>query len=172
VNIILSRPFNLLAFNLMWLGCVLGREQLLWLVAPLVIAYSALLIGSGRVNVYQLAIPALLGVSADTLLTVVGIFQFNNTILFIPLWLSVLWLAFATTLTQSLQWLGKHKLVAAAIGAVAVPFNYAVGERLGAVSFPGDYLFTMLVLGALWALLLPLLFTVAENLAGKRYAAN
>ena len=76
-----------------------------------------------------------LGVSIDSLLTVLGVFQFGPTLFFIPLWLVLLWAAFTTTLFLSLEIVGRSKWIAAICGALAFPFNYAVGERLGAVSF-------------------------------------
>lgn len=160
---ILSRPFNLIAFNLIWLGSVIGRYELIWVVAPAVLLYAGLLIFTGTVNVYQVLLPALLGICVDASLTLFGVFQFSDERLLLPLWLFVLWIAFATTLSQSLAVIGKHKLVAGIAGAVAVPLNYFVGERLGAVSFGYSVPITIVLLSSIWALLLPLLFVVVNS---------
>lgn len=157
-----SRPFNLVAFNLLWLGCVLGRQELIWLTAPLALGYSALLLNTGTVKPVQIAIPVVLGVAVDSAMTAAGLFVFSNNGLFIPAWLLVLWLAFATTLTLSLEIVGRRKLVAAVAGAVAVPFNYAVGARLEAVSFAEPVLAVYITMSVVWALLLPLLFAICE----------
>ena len=160
--VVLSKPFNLAAFNLMWLGCVLGRGDWLWLVAPVVLVYCALLVLTGTVRAWQIGVPAAIGVAIDAALTGAGLFVFPGTPL-LPLWLLVLWLAFATTLTRSLAVFGRHKWVAAACGAVAFPFNYGIGERLGAVSFHESWLVTVTTLALIWMLMLPFLYWLVGN---------
>lgn len=163
MGFLLSKPFNLVAFNLMWIGCVLGREAWLWLVAPVVLAYAGLLLYTRTVQPHQLGIPFAIGVTSDALMTATGLFQFDNPPLLLPAWLIVLWVAFSTTLTRSLEVIGRNKWVAAGCGAVAFPFNYGVGERLGAVSF-GDAPFAALIaLAVTWTLLLPVLFYISER---------
>ena len=134
-RILLSKRFNVVAFNLIWLGCVVGREQYWWAFAPVVFGYLALLVQRRIFRVGKFLMLFGLGVGIDSLLTVLGVFQFGPTIFFIPLWLVLLWAAFTTTLFLSLEIVGRNKLIAAICGALAFPFNYAVGERLGAVSF-------------------------------------
>lgn len=162
LSVVLSKPFNLMAFNLMWLGCVLGRGNWLWLVAPVVFGYCALLVATGTVRVWQIGLPAAIGVVIDGALTGAGLFAFAGTPL-LPLWLIVLWLAFSTTLTQSLSVFGRQKWVAAACGAVAFPFNYGVGERLGAVSFHESWVVTAVALALIWTFMLPFLYWLIEN---------
>lgn len=166
-----SKSFNLILFNLMWLGLVLGRESLLFITVPFVIIYVCLLLGSGRIRVYMLLIPATIGITVDSVLTLAGIFSFANAGLLIPLWLIMLWLAFSTTLTQSLSFLSKNWLFAAIAGGIAFPFNYAVGERLGAVTFGESYLFTLFVIGIVWLVFLPFLFFITHEAFRKEIAA-
>lgn len=163
MGLLLSKPFNLVAFNLMWIGCVLGRGDWLWLVAPAVFAYTGLLLFTRTVQPHQLVIPFAVGVSSDMLMTVTGLFQFDNAPLLLPAWLIVLWVAFSTTLTRSLELIGRNKWIAAGCGALAFPFNYGVGERLGAVSFGDTPLLALLALAVTWMLLLPVLFYVSER---------
>ncbi|MDD9890644.1 MAG: DUF2878 domain-containing protein [Gammaproteobacteria bacterium] len=154
---------NLIVFNLMWIGLVLGRESFLFITVPVVIGYVTFLITSGRIKAYQLLVPAGIGISVDSLLTIFGIFSFANSNFLIPLWLIMLWLAFSTTLTHSLSFLSKHWFIAAIAGGVAFPFNYAVGERLGAVTFDAPFILTMLVIGIVWLFLLPVLYFVIRD---------
>ena len=167
LRVILSKPFNIVAFNLTWLACVLGREQYLWLVAPAVLAYVALLVRHRVISLGKLLVLIAIGISIDALLTATGVFQFNSAELVIPLWLVVLWIAFATTLFLSLQVIGRYKLVAALCGALVIPFNYAVGERLGAVSFGETYVIALLSMSAIWIIGLPLLYAIAEGALEK-----
>lgn len=163
MRFLLSKPFNLVAFNLMWIGCVLGGIDWLWLVAPVVFAYAALLLLTRTVQPHQLLLPAAIGLTADVLMTITGLFQFDDAALLLPAWLVVLWIAFSTTLTRSLEVFGRNKWVAALAGTAAFPFNYGVGERLGAVSFGDTPVITLAVLAVTWMVLLPVLFYISER---------
>ena len=44
LRVLLSKPFNIIAFNLTWLACVVGRDDYLWLAAPAVLVYVILLV--------------------------------------------------------------------------------------------------------------------------------
>ena len=160
---LLSKPFNVVAFNLTWLGCVVGREQYWWAFAPVMAGYLALLVRCRIFRVSRFLMLFGLGVGIDSLLTVFGVFQFGPTIFFIPLWLVLLWAAFTTTLFLSLEIVGRSKWIAAICGALAFPFNYALGERLGAVSFATADNLTLAALSAIWAVVLPAMFWLAEN---------
>ena len=49
-----------------------------------------------------------------------------------------------------------------------LPFNYTVGERLGAVTFGEPYLFSILILVLVWSVSFPILFIVShENFIKK-----
>lgn len=161
-RIINGKLFNIAAFNLLWLGCVVGQNKFLWLITPILTLYLWFLISNKLTSFLSIALPATLGIFADMVLTLAGIFQFQNTFLIIPLWLVVLWIGFSSTLSQSLAFLGKNKWITAFAGAVAFPFNYGVGERLGAVSFGNTYLVSVLTMSLLWALLFPLCFYISE----------
>jgi len=171
VQVLLSKPFNLIAFNCMWFGCVAGRDTTLWFVAPLVVSYASLLLYCGKTKFHHLFLPIVIGLCADASLTLVGMFQFSSSGLLVPFWLMVLWLAFSTTLESSLAVIGGYKWVAACAGGLIVPLNYAVAERLGAVSFGQDYLLTLITIGVIWAALLPLFFWIVEENWKHNHAA-
>lgn len=156
--------FNAIWFQLTWFACVLGRDP--WLALTLaMIALHFALVQSARTELFNIAPVAAAGIVTDTLLSTVGIFDFGDRL--VPLWLCLLWIAFATTLTRSLAILGKRKIIAALIGGIGVPFNYAVGERLGAVSFPLEPTVTTVVLVSVWAALLPALYHISsQRIAG------
>ena len=162
-RLLLSKRFNLVAFNLIWLGCVIGREQYWWAFAPVVFGYLALLVQRRILRLGKFLMLFGLGVGIDSLLTVLGVFQFGPTIFLIPLWLVLLWAAFTTTLFLSLEVVGRSKWFAAICGALAFPFNYAVGGRLGAVSFGMTDSLTLAALSTIWAIVLPTMFWLAED---------
>ena len=162
-QIITSKSLNIIIFNLLWLGLVLGRESLIHLTLPSLLIYLACLLRIGDLKVHQILLPAAIGITIDSSLTFFGIFIFPDSSLIIPFWLIVLWINFSTTITLSLSFIGKNKLVAFGLGATALPFNYTVGERLGAVTFGEPYLFSILVLVLVWSVSFPILFMVSHE---------
>ena len=157
----LSKSFNLILFNLLWAGSVIGRDSLLLLTIPVLAAYICFLVVVGAIRVHRLLMPAVLGITLDCALTATGVYAFSEAPFFIPIWLITLWFAFATTLPLSLTYLGRNRLLAAICGAFLLPFNYAVGERLGAVEFAEPYFLSVLLIGLVWLIALPLLFELA-----------
>ena len=166
-----SKLCNIIFFNLMWVGLVIGRESLLGLTVPMVLIYSAILVFIEIIKIQQLLVPAALGIAIDSILTMLGIFDFGDTTLLIPLWLITLWIAFSTTLTQSLKFVGNNWLVTVTSGAIVLPFNYAVGERLGAVTFAENYFLTVFIIGIIWSVCLPLLFASTDESFKKKFTA-
>ncbi|MCB1671805.1 MAG: DUF2878 domain-containing protein [Gammaproteobacteria bacterium] len=163
LKLLTSSPVNMAVNNLFWAGCVIGRYDLLWLVAPAILGYLALLLAAGTLHWQQLWPTIVLGVVVDSLYTATGIFQFPDHSLLLPLWMWALWIAFATTLPMSLRWLGKHPLVAALTGALGFPFSYLLGFELGAIAYPHSLYPTLLLIGITWALLLPLLYRWTQS---------
>ena len=167
-QIVTSKFLNIIVFNLLWAGLVLGRDSLIHLTLPSLIIYLACLLRIGDLKVHQILLPATIGITIDSSLTFFGIFIFLDSSLIIPFWLIVLWINFSTTITLSLSFIGKNKLVAFGLGATALPFNYTVGERLGAVTFSEPYFFSILVLVLVWSVSFPILFMVShENFIEK-----
>ena len=162
-QIITSKSLNIIIFNLLWLGLVLGRDSLIHLTLPSLLIYLACLLRIGDLKVHQILLPAIIGITVDSSLTFFGIFIFPDSSLIIPFWLIVLWINFSTTITLSLSFIGKNKLIAFGLGATALPFNYTVGERLGAVTFGEPYLFSILVLVLVWSVSFPILFMVSHE---------
>ena len=162
-QIVTSKFLNIVVFNLLWIGLVLGRDTLIHLTLPSLLIYLACLLRIGDLKLHQILLPATIGITIDSSLTFFGIFIFPDSSLIIPFWLIVLWINFSTTITLSLSFIGNNKLVAFGLGATALPFNYTVGERLGAVTFGEPYLFSILVIVLVWSVSFPILFMVSHE---------
>ena len=80
----------------------------------------------------------------------------------LPFWMCTLWIAFSTTLTRSLSFISYRPILAIILGALIVPLNYGVGERVGAVEFGLDTQNTFLTLSIIWAVLLPSLYRISS----------
>ena len=154
--------FNALWFQSVWLCTVLGRDTLLPVAIFLILLHLALARDT-RVELFNLSKLAAIGIAVDATLSATGVFAFSGGVL-VPLWLCCLWMAFATTLTRSLAYLGSRPLLCALAGAVVFPLNYWAGQRLGGVDFPQSLALTMGIMALFWAVVLPLMYRLAAKL--------
>lgn len=144
---------NLLLFKLSWLLLVLGQQAGLPWALGLQGLSLALHPGLRAALLPALGV-AVAGIAVDALLQFSGLFAFPQDRF--PLWLVVLWFAFAFTLPQGLGFLRKLPLPAlAGVGLLLGPLSYGIGYRMGAVEFGLPLLPTLAILGLVWALFLP-----------------
>lgn len=155
--------FNILFFNIIWFACVVGRLDWLWATTLVLLAYTVTNFSSPRQLLSHIAIPAAIGISIDALLIHFNVFIFPASETWMPLWLIVLWIGFATTLTKSLAFFGKRAVLAIAGGLCGFPFSYLMGHRLGAVEFGYDPIIVASLLAAIWAVMLPAMFWVVSR---------
>lgn len=158
MKIVTSSPFNLVINNLFWAGCVFGRYDMIWFVAPAIMVYVALLLYSRVIQLSQILFPVGLGIIIDSIYTASGVFQFEHHSVLVPLWMCALWIAFSTTLPLSLRLFGKNAYLASVTGALGFPFSYYLGYELGAISFGIGIPWVILMVALTWAALLPIMF--------------
>jgi len=155
---------NAALFQLGWFACVFSPEQPWLLLVPLLVlglhigwlsswaAEGKLLLGS-----------LLIGVTLDSALLHLGLFDFGQPRLLIPLWLALLWPLLASTLRHSLAWTARPWWRASLLGAISAPLSYYAGAHLAGVALPYGSTVTLLVLALLWAGVLPLLQHLAHG---------
>ena len=143
-----------------WWVCVLGAQTpWLLLLVPPGLALHLRLCPDARNEAMALLRAALAGCALDSLLGMLGVFNFATWPL--PLWLAVLWLVLASGLRHSLAWTGSPMWRGALLGAVGGPLAYLGGARLADVGLPLGDMQTALLLMPVWALALPLLVRLA-----------
>ncbi|ASP38667.1 hypothetical protein CHH28_08235 [Bacterioplanes sanyensis] len=140
---------NIVVFQLCWLACVLGGN--LWALLALVglLAWHYWLLKPGEWQL--LALFSAIGIGVDTIFMHLGWLQFDGDGLLVPVWLMVLWLAFASTLRHSLAWLMQRTHWAVLLGFLGAPWSYFAGMKLGAVDIT---LTGFVALALFWALLM------------------
>ena len=159
-SISLTGWFNAIWFQSTWFSAVFGQNDLLPLTIALVLLHF--LITENVVSEIRHAfLIGGIGIGVDSVLSICGVFNFNNDVL-LPLWMCTLWIAFSTTITRSLSFLSYRPILAIILGALIVPLNYGVGERVGAVEFGLDTKHTFLTLSIIWAVLLPSLYRISS----------
>jgi len=151
---------NLLLFKLSWLLLVVGQESgVLWALGLQTVSLA--LHPDLRAALLPALAVALAGIGIDLLCQLGGLFAFPYP--GFPPWLALLWVTFAFALPQGLGFLRKLPLPALVlVGMLLGPFSYGIGQHLGAVSFGLPLVPALLVLGAVWAVFLPLALNAAR----------
>ena len=162
---------NVVGVNVGWFACVLGAARgAHWLGPAVVGGLLALHLALNRPRRAELLLAVAggaFGFAFDSLLIAGGFYEAERWVLPAPLttvWLVALWVDFALVLNVALRWLQGRWVLAAALGFVGGPAAYYSGQRLGAVRLGSPVWRSLLVLGAAWAVALPLLLWAARAL--------
>ncbi|KZY74515.1 hypothetical protein A3742_00150 [Oleiphilus sp. HI0071] len=138
-SIMTHKIINAVTFQALWFTAILSG----WLYAlPLLFVHLGHFLYAERRAKVRLACIALaaLGMMADSIFGVFGIYQFNagNVMVMelIPLWLCYMWLGFVTCLPISLSWLLRSPVVLLAFFSIGGALSYIAGRKLGALDFP------------------------------------
>ena len=166
---------NFILFQIGWLSCVMGgaSSSYHWFGVAVVTAIVAVHLARSYTvsnEIMLIVIATLLGTTWDSALMGAGLLAFNNGVVFdaiIPFWMVAMWALFATTLNVSMQWMKNRYLLAAIFGAIGGPVAYYAGHRLGAVEF-SQVSTSLLVVGAGWAVMMPLLMHLSTRFNGYR----
>lgn len=164
-----GKIWNLVWFNAGWFACVLGAAAGRPMLGPILMigflvahVYRArrplpealvVLAGGAVGTVFDSALHALDALRFDAMPTVPGL---------APLWMTTLWMGFASMFASSLDWLRGRYAIGAALGLLGGPMAYAGGERFGALDVNGS---TGIALVALeYAVAIPLLLWIDRRI--------
>ena len=75
-QIVTSKFLNIIVFNLLWVGLVIGRDSLIHITLTILLIYLGCLLRFSDLKVHQILLPALIGIMIDSSLTFFGIFIF------------------------------------------------------------------------------------------------
>jgi hypothetical protein len=166
---------NFVAFQFGWFACVLSaanNQPLLGVVcALLLLSLHFSLSTQVRRDLVLVSAIALIGSSWDSLLTWQQLMQFSSGQYhqnIAPIWISAMWLMFASTINVSLRWLYRRYFLAAMLGAIAGPLAYQGGAALGAVTLQQPVI-TMAIMSVGWALMMPLFVKLAQRIEQPVY---
>jgi hypothetical protein len=153
----LKQIANAALFQAGWFACVMGGDSY-WLVVPIgALIVHLLWISSWTDEGKQVLWITALGTVLDSVLLMLGVFDFDAGGPLIPLWLILLWALLATTLNHCLSWTAKPWWRASLLGAIGGPMSYYAGSKLAGVHLPLGLWPSMLLLGLLWAAVFPFL---------------
>jgi hypothetical protein len=158
---------NFVWFQTIWWLVILFRNDAVLPVIGLIILW--LVFSPKRVqDIKLMSMVLIIGTVTDALLTVFGIFIFDetNTLVAlwpIPIWLSLLWAAFAGTVYHSLTMFKGRTLLAALGGAVFAPLSYIAGAKFGAVELGVSLMWSYIIIAMVWSVIFPLCFYLSMN---------
>ena len=115
----------------------------------------------------------LLGTVIDALLTLTGLFIFNQSEVLvsfwpIPIWLSLLWAAFAGTVYHSLTAFNGRMVIASIAGAIFAPLSYIAGAKFGAVELGASMTLSYIYIALVWSVIFPLCFYLSNRFEVKQ----
>lgn len=156
--------YNALSFQVVWWSSVLWLNSSLMLTISLLLIHFILLAVLGKheyrkVDLLLMLKVAALGIGVDTVLAVLGLFEFA----LFPWWLGCLWLHFALTLNHSLAFMRHLPLIfQALLGGIFGGLSYLAGAEFNAVNLPYGNVISAFVLFFVWLVLLPFLIQLAN----------
>ena len=146
------RWFQPISFQIIWLACVLGGNE--WLFIPGLILVAHFILTPSFKNDLQILPLIFLGCALDVFFTQIGLFVFEV----FPFWLMMLWVAFVLNFGHSLGFLRRLKLTwLMIIGAIGGSYAYWISWQLGAVTWPYGPILSTSVIAITWSILLPIL---------------
>jgi hypothetical protein len=170
----LRKIINFLGFQAVWLsavyGAAAGRTWLGPVGAVNWLGVYSWLTGRPKLEIRIALTAIVLGLAIDTLLIGAGAYTPQGLIggrPVTPPWMLALWVNFGTLINGGLSWLQGRYLLGAVLGAWGGPLAYYSGQRLGALTFHPPLVLHLAVLGAAWAVAVPLLFFLANKLQGR-----
>ena len=163
---------NIAIFQLAWLLSVIGgARQMPWLGPVVVIMALAVHLRAARNRFEEIMLVMLcgaIGAVFDSALVASGWVaykagQFSEN--FAPYWIIAMWMLFAMTLNVSMRWLRGRPWLAALLGLYGGPLSYVAGQAIGGIVLVNQFA-ALAALAIGWALMMPLLMWLAENLDG------
>ena len=174
-NSAVLKVVNFVWFQSIWWLVILFQNQAVLPVLGLIALWIA--ISPKRIeDIKLMSTVFLLGTVIDALLTVSGLFIFNQTEVLvsfwpIPIWLSLLWAAFAGTVYHSLTAFNGRVAIAAAAGAVFAPLSYIAGAEFGAVELGTSVMLSYIFIALVWSVVFPLCFYLSNRFEAKQAQA-
>lgn len=166
---IVLKVTNFIWFQAIWWLLILHQNSAVWIVCLLVAGW--LWFSPKRAADFKLMlILFFMGTAIDSVLTHTGFFIFEDRTTLvafwpIPIWLSLLWCAFAGTVYHSMTAFQGRLAVSALAGAIFAPLSYIAGANLGAVELGKSVLFTYLIVGIVWSIVFPFCFFLSAKIS-------
>jgi hypothetical protein len=166
---------NLVLFKLGWVACILfaaaGQPLLSILSVALVAGIHLARVAVPAKEALFLLIAGLLGLVWESIVVNTGLLEYigtGGTDWVAPAWIVAMWVLFGTTINHGLSWLKRHWVLSFSFGLFGGPMAFYAGSKMGAVQFT-DTILALGVLGAGWAILLPLACLISDTITDSEW---
>lgn len=160
----IKRIFNFLMFYIGWgfclSGAVTGHPYQGPVIVAIFLAYHLIQVRFQLSEILMILSLSIFGTLNDTLYLNLGLIEYNagyvNLPWLAPLWVTSIWALFGMSVNHSMVWLRINLLLASVFGMGGGAVSYYAAARVGAAVFhPNDYVVVLLV-GLVWAFIMPL----------------
>lgn len=171
-NTVILKVINFIWFQTIWWLVILMQSASIPYVLALFLLWFVVT-PTRKIDAKLMLVVMLVGGTIDSLLMYCNVFIFKEdayvfTVLsnwLVPLWLVLLWGAFAATLAHSLDTLRSKPLLAALVGGIFAPLSYLAGANFDAVDLGYSIMTTYIILSMVWAFTLPGCFVLLGKLS-------
>lgn len=152
-----------MAFNAVWLCCVLGGSTVAVVAVGITIALHMKFISSDRRELIFIGLVGLMGLVVEFSLVHFSVLKSAENSLVPPLWLVMLWPLFATTLNHSTRWFQDHVWISVLAGGIAGPLTYLTGTKLTDYEIVDPFNLSMAKLMVVWMVVFPCVMLLARK---------
>ena len=168
----LKKIFNAVGFQGAWWLCVLGTLWGFPYLGPfamlIFLMLHMLFIGRGKNELFFLIIMGIVGTIVDSLKASFGFISYvggyGSVTIIAPLWITAMWVGFASTINHSLNWAHDKYFLSFMLGAVFGPLAYMVGVKLQALSFSYSVITSVIILAIVWGISVPFMYWISKKL--------
>ncbi len=161
---------NVAAFYAAWFAAVLAAAKGWGLVSTgaslAVVALHLMLESNRRRELAVIAMAAIAGIIVETIMVRSGlaIYAADGPIDGLaPAWLVAMWMAFATLINVSLNWMKSKLWLAVLFAGIGAPVSYYGGMKMGAMIMTDPVWISLGTLAIMWAIAFPLLLVFARR---------
>ena len=155
--------FNIVAFNAVWLLCVLGGSAVAVVAVVATIAVHMKFVSNHTRELAFIGLVAVFGLVVETSLLHFGVLKSPGQSIIPPVWLLMLWPLFATTINHSTSWFQNHLRVSMLAGGIAGSLTYITGAKLTDYEIVDPFLPSMAKLVLVWMVVFPLVLLLARK---------
>ena len=168
----LIKVINAAFFYIIWWGCILGIKYSYNYLGPLLTIIAGIIhlniISEARKESKVILSCGVLALFVESLHLHSGFLSYEGYVLsgslFPPLWIICIWVALSITLNYSMFFLKDRWWLMVICGGIFGPWCYFASEKLNILHFSYSPVVSLLILSAVWALSLPMMYFINKRI--------
>jgi len=109
----------------------------------------------------------ILGACVESINVTLGFYEYGTPTFqdaLLPTWIITIWFVIGATIRHAFQWLSRHLLLSAMMGALLGSVVYYIGSKIGVLYFRDTAIRNLMLALLAWILVFPLLVTVGHHM--------